>query len=139
LLYTLAGWPSFSFCLSGDRRGCPSFPSVGKLGTTEFSSGTSNHFPNFHLRLLLLVYQHDTSLSVRIMKVVTSAEPAQKPARKALLNRLHHLRRIATLRFTQQQVQVLGHDHIPGHYKAIPSPDTSKNFQQQVAMLRLSE
>jgi hypothetical protein len=44
---------------------------------------------------------------------------AKQSAGKSELNRLHHYRRISTLRLADQQVHVLRHDHIADNYKSI--------------------
>jgi len=72
-------------------------------------------------------------------RLVTGAQLDQKPAGKALLDRLHHLRRIAALRFGQQQVYVLRHDDIADYRKVISPPNLFDHFEQQIAGLRSGE
>ncbi len=64
---------------------------------------------------------------------------ASPQAREALLDGLHHLGGIAAVRLPQQQVQVLGHDHIAHDHEVIPAAHAFENFQQQIAILRLSQ
>ena len=52
---------------------------------------------------------------------------------EALLQHLHHDRRRGLLRFADQQMEVLGHDHVAEHDKAMASPDFFQKLEQQVA------
>jgi hypothetical protein len=44
-------------------------------------------------------------------------------------------RRIAALRFGQQQVYMLRHDDMADYHKVIPPPDLFDHFEQQIAGL----
>jgi hypothetical protein len=49
----------------------------------------------------------------------TPPRASQQAAYVVLFQQLHHYRRIPTLRFPHQQVQVLRHDHVPDHHEAV--------------------
>src|ERR1700747_557800 len=52
-------------------------------------------------------------------RVGPQAKLAQPAPRKTLFQSLHYDRRIATLRFAEEQMHVLGHDHVTGNDKTI--------------------
>ena len=57
----------------------------------------------------------------------------QHTPRKSLFDSLHDFRRIALLRFTDQQVNVVRHHDIADHDELIPLPYSFEHFQKQVA------
>jgi hypothetical protein len=58
-------------------------------------------------------------------------------AARNLLERLHYLGGISALRFAQQQVQMLGHDHVPDDHQAIPPVHLLQHFEEEIAIRRL--
>jgi hypothetical protein len=61
------------------------------------------------------------------------SHPRQDAARKAHFERLHHCRRVLLLRFAEEQMNVLGHDHVAHDYKLITSAHLLQHGQKQVA------
>jgi len=55
---------------------------------------------------------------------------------EALLEYLHHNRRSRHLRFADQHMKVLRHEHEAEHDKAMASPDFFQEFEQQIAVVR---
>ena len=56
--------------------------------------------------------------------------------RHALLQHLHDGRDGSTYRFTDQQVKVLGHDHIAGNNEIVFAPDFFKNLEEEISSSR---
>jgi hypothetical protein len=52
---------------------------------------------------------------------------------KPLFQHLHHLGRIAFLRFADQKVKVLGHDHVSHHHKFVGDAGLFQDLQEQSA------
>ena len=57
----------------------------------------------------------------------------QNAARKAEFESLHDSRRSPLLRFANQQMNVLGHDHVADDHELISAPDSLKNGEKQIA------
>ena len=57
----------------------------------------------------------------------------QNQTRKALLDRLHHPRRIALLRLTDQQVYVFRHDDVTHDHKTIALAHLLEDFEELIA------
>ena len=62
--------------------------------------------------------------------------PLAKAARNALLENLQDWRRSANLRLADEQVDVLGHEHIPGQCEAVTVPDFSQDLHHNVFRVR---
>lgn len=60
---------------------------------------------------------------------------ADQPARDALLERLDRVGECGTLRLAQQQVNVLGHDHIGEDAQFVSTPDSFKGGHDDVLRL----
>jgi hypothetical protein len=60
-------------------------------------------------------------------------------ARKAEFQSLHHRRRRTLLRFADQQMKVLGHDHVAEDDELIPLSYLLQNSEKQVAPPRTAE
>src|SRR5579863_57332 len=63
----------------------------------------------------------------------------QKTPRKTLFKRLHHDGRVGSLRLADQQMHMLGHDHISNHDKTIALADLFQYLEEQVAMLAAAQ
>jgi len=59
-------------------------------------------------------------------------ELPQYPPRESLLNRLHDAGRIALLRFADQQVDVLRHDHVTYDNETVALPYLFEDAQEQI-------
>ena len=55
---------------------------------------------------------------------------------ETLLHHLHDRRRRSRLRFANQQMKVLGHDHVPDDHKPVLLPCLFQDFQKPVAAAR---
>jgi superfamily I DNA and RNA helicase len=60
---------------------------------------------------------------------------AQQTPRKTLFQSVHHDRRIAALRFAEEQMHVLGHDHITDNDKTIATADLLQHLEKEIAIL----
>ncbi len=60
----------------------------------------------------------------------------QKAARKIEFESLHDRRRILRLRFTDQKVDVLGHDDVSGHDELVATSHLLQNGEKQLAPAR---
>jgi hypothetical protein len=58
---------------------------------------------------------------------------APQSARATLFQSLYYLRRISFLRFTDQQMHVLGHHHKTNQRKLISFPDISQHLHKQIS------
>jgi len=65
--------------------------------------------------------------------VAPTALPGQYAPRKAQFERLHHHRKIFLLRFAEQQMNVLRHDHVTDHDQYVALADLFQDFQKQIA------
>jgi hypothetical protein len=74
-----------------------------------------------------------------LRRVATASRLRQDAPRKAEFESLHHGRRILLLRFTNQQMNVLGHDHITGHDELIALPHLLQHRQKKVTEARGAE
>ena len=52
---------------------------------------------------------------------------------ESLLDHFHYDRKIAHIRFGEQEVKMLGHDDVADHYKSIFLPGLLQNAQEQIA------
>jgi hypothetical protein len=59
--------------------------------------------------------------------------------RISLFYHLHSFRRIADLRFTDEQMKVFRHDHVAEHYKPISTTSFVENAKELIAALRSTE
>ena len=64
---------------------------------------------------------------------ILPAFPLKDALRIALLKHLHDRGRVTDFRFTDQQMKMLGHDHVSQHDKAIAHPRLFQNAQEQIA------
>jgi hypothetical protein len=71
--------------------------------------------------------------------LVSRPQLAQYLAREPLLEYLHNSRHAASLRFADEKMNVLRHNHISDHDKLVTTSDLVKDFQQPVAAARLTE
>jgi hypothetical protein len=60
----------------------------------------------------------------------------EQAPRKAELQGLHHHRRRAALRLADQQMKVLGHDHVSENHNAVALPHLFQHGEQQIASPR---
>ena len=60
---------------------------------------------------------------------------SQKASRESLFQSLHHERRIAALRFAEQEMHVLRHDYVGDDDKTIAPAHPLQHFKKQVAIL----
>jgi hypothetical protein len=67
------------------------------------------------------------------------AHGLQDPPRKTLFDRLHDTRRIAFLRFADQQMDGIGHDDVAYDHEAITLPDFFEHREEQIATLRAGQ
>jgi hypothetical protein len=63
----------------------------------------------------------------------------QKTPGEALFERLHHHRGIAALGLAEQQINVLGHDHVANHHEAVTTPHLFHDFEKQITILWRAE
>lgn len=77
---------------------------------------------------------HRSTPQRKLLRILRLAQTRQQTACKALLDRLHHDRRIAPLRFAEQQMHVFGHHHISGQHKVVAPPHLLQNLYKQVAV-----
>src|SRR5216684_2014166 len=71
--------------------------------------------------------------------VASSPRLSQYAARKAKFERLHYCRRSLYLRFADQEVNVLGHDHVTDDHELIARAHLLQHSEQQVATVRRAE
>jgi hypothetical protein len=64
-----------------------------------------------------------------------ATEPGATDAPQTLFQSLHHDRRIAARRFAEEQVHVLGHDHVTNHDKAIAAADLLQHLEKEIAWI----
>ncbi len=71
--------------------------------------------------------------------IALSSPLRQKPSRKSKFKSLHHGRRGLYLRFADQEVNVLGHDHVTDDHELIARAHLLQHSEQQVATVRRAE
>jgi hypothetical protein len=64
-----------------------------------------------------------------------SANRLQNAARESLFDRLHHPRWIPLFRFADQQMNVVGHNDVADHHKAVTLADLLEHYKKKIAML----
>jgi hypothetical protein len=68
-------------------------------------------------------------------RIAAEAEFPQESSRESLLESLHHGRRVAALRFAEQQMHMLGHHDVTDDNKAIAPADLLQNLEEQISIL----
>jgi hypothetical protein len=63
----------------------------------------------------------------------------QNASRKSELKSLHHGRRGLDLRFADQQVNVLGHDHVAGYHEMVPPAHLLQYSEKKIATARRAQ
>ena len=63
----------------------------------------------------------------------------QDAPRKTWLERLHYGRRIFLLRFADEQVNVLGHNHVADHHEGIAPAYLLEHFEKKIAAARRAQ
>src|SRR5512143_859184 len=77
---------------------------------------------------------HRPCVPERILPLITClTRPSQYPLRETLFYDLHDFGWVPHLRFADQEVKVLGHDHITEDHEAIPFAGLLEDAQEQVA------
>jgi hypothetical protein len=76
---------------------------------------------------------------VGLSRVALAFGQRQNAARKAEFKSLHDRRRSSLLRFADQKVNVLGHDHVPDYDKRIAAAHLFQHGEKQVATPRRAE
>ena len=71
--------------------------------------------------------------------IALSSPLRQKPSRKSKFKSLHHGRRGLYLRFADQEVNVLGHDHVTDDHELIAPAHLLQHSEQQVTTARRAE
>ncbi len=128
-------------------------PGTAPLPLLRLERESSLHRIGVHvvqLLHLLLFCEHDEIVKSRLPDVamVESCLPepilthvgcrsqfAQEAASEALFDGLHDFGWIAPLRFAEQQVDVLGHDHVTNYHEMVSPAYALQDMKQQVAIL----
>jgi len=64
-----------------------------------------------------------------------STEALEKASGEALFEALHYGRRVATLRFAEEQVHVLRHHHVADDYEVVALPDLPQYLEKEIPIL----
>jgi len=64
---------------------------------------------------------------------------APAPRAKDCFEDLHHHREIAALGFAEQQMNVLGHNHVANDYETVTAAHLFHDFEKQIAILWRAE
>ena len=78
-------------------------------------------------------------IETTLPKLTGEFAPNGQPPGDAQLHGLNYLRRIANQRFRDQQMHVLGHDHVSHHGKTIAIAHQFQNGKNQIAARGIAE
>jgi hypothetical protein len=110
---------------------------------TPFPLFGSRYQTTFYWIAMYVAQLFDALRRTAHIKVIETLLPDRTGADAAVVNQLgepllddfHYDRRIAYIRFADQEVEMLGHDDVADHHKSISLPCTLQNAQEEIAAL----